>query len=221
MRAAHQELPVALAADVLLVLDIVFIVDLADDLLDDVFHGDEPRHAAVFVDGDRHVVAADAQLLQQHVDALGFGHEQRLAHPVAQVEVRRPRSAVSSRSRSLASRMPTTFSPSACQHGKARVPGIDRHRQDRAAAGSSSRTQIIWLCGTMMSRTCRSATSSTPSSIDSASVSSSPCCAACCRVSRSCARSFGAARRRRCGASLPGACRLHPCRSPAASGLRR
>src|SRR5512139_66817 len=56
---AHQELAVALAADVLLVLDVVFVVDLADDLLDHVLDGDQAGNAAVFVHRDRHVVAAD------------------------------------------------------------------------------------------------------------------------------------------------------------------
>ena len=42
------------------------------------------------------------------------------------------------------------------------------------AGGSSRRTETICPRGTMMSRTCRSATSSTPSSMVSASSSSSP-----------------------------------------------
>src|SRR5579862_1128023 len=37
--AAHRELPLRLAADVLVVLDVELIVDLAHDLLDDVLDG--------------------------------------------------------------------------------------------------------------------------------------------------------------------------------------
>ena len=52
-----------LAADVLVVLDVELIVDLADDLLDHVLDGDQARDAAVFIDHDRHVIAVAAELL--------------------------------------------------------------------------------------------------------------------------------------------------------------
>src|SRR6478735_9572751 len=78
--AAYQELPVGLAADVLLVLDVVFVIDLAHDLLDHILDRDQSGDAAVLVPGDGHVIAADTQFPQQHVDALGFRHEHRLAH---------------------------------------------------------------------------------------------------------------------------------------------
>ena len=40
--SAHRELALAIAADVLPVLDVELIVNVADDLLDDVLDGDEP-----------------------------------------------------------------------------------------------------------------------------------------------------------------------------------
>ena len=65
------------------------------------------------------------------------------------------------------------FSPSGSSTGKRECP--ESMATDRMCCGGSSpRTQIIWLCGTMMSRTCRSDTSSTPSTMDSASASSRP-----------------------------------------------
>ncbi len=57
--APHAELPLALAADVLVVLDVELVIDVADDLLDDVLDRDQSGDAAVLVDHDRHVVAVD------------------------------------------------------------------------------------------------------------------------------------------------------------------
>ena len=42
-------------------VDVVLVVDVADDLFDDVLDGDEARDAAVFVRDDRHVHARAAQ----------------------------------------------------------------------------------------------------------------------------------------------------------------
>src|SRR5690606_29764101 len=39
------------------------VFDVADDLLQDVFHGDQPGNAAVFVDDDGQVVAAAAEVV--------------------------------------------------------------------------------------------------------------------------------------------------------------
>ena len=44
-RTAHDELALALFADVLLVFDVELVVDVADDLLDRIFDGDEARDA--------------------------------------------------------------------------------------------------------------------------------------------------------------------------------
>src|ERR1700686_4167492 len=62
--AAYAELAVGFATDILIVLYIEFIVDVADDLFDDVLDGDQTRHAAVFIHYDRHVVAIAAELLE-------------------------------------------------------------------------------------------------------------------------------------------------------------
>jgi hypothetical protein len=64
------------------------------------------------------------------------------------------------RSRSFASRMPTMSSRVLVHHRKARVAGLDDRRQMRAADRRVARTPSAPR-GTMMSRTCRSATSST------------------------------------------------------------
>ena len=65
---------------------VVFVFDVADDLLDHVFDGHQPGHAAVFVHHDGHVVARAAEFFQQHVQAFGFGDEHRRAQAVAQVK---------------------------------------------------------------------------------------------------------------------------------------
>ena len=44
------------------VVFVKLIFDFADDLLDDVFKGDQTGCAAVFVDDNRHVVALFAEL---------------------------------------------------------------------------------------------------------------------------------------------------------------
>ena len=86
---AHQELRLALGADVLVFLDVELVVDLADDLLDHILDGDEPGNAAVFVDHDRHVVTVALEFLEQHVEPLGFRHEHRGPQELAHVELRR------------------------------------------------------------------------------------------------------------------------------------
>src|ERR1700730_7854823 len=67
---AHRELPLRLLTDVVIVLDIELIVDLADNLLDHVLDGDQPGDAAVLIDDQRHVIAVAAEFLQQHVEPL-------------------------------------------------------------------------------------------------------------------------------------------------------
>jgi hypothetical protein len=54
-------------------VEIVFVLDVADDLFQHVFDGDQAGHAAVFIDHDGHVVVVGAEVAQQHVQALGFG----------------------------------------------------------------------------------------------------------------------------------------------------
>src|SRR6185437_3281038 len=59
---ADQEEALGLLADVLVVLDVELVVDLADDLLEDVLDRHQAGNAAVLVDHDGHVVAAAAEL---------------------------------------------------------------------------------------------------------------------------------------------------------------
>src|SRR5690554_5805900 len=54
---------------------IVFVFDVADDLFQHVFHGDETRCAAVFINHDSQVVATATEVMQQDVKPLGFGNE--------------------------------------------------------------------------------------------------------------------------------------------------
>src|SRR5699024_567717 len=63
-------------------LVVVLVGDLTDDLLDDVFQGDQARSAAVLVDGDRHVVALLLHLPQQFIDGLAVGHVLCRTHDV-------------------------------------------------------------------------------------------------------------------------------------------
>ena len=67
-------------------VEVVLVLDVADDLLQDVLDRHQPAGAAVLVDDDRHVVARHAELAQQHVEALRLGDEYRRAQPGAQVE---------------------------------------------------------------------------------------------------------------------------------------
>ena len=65
------EAAAGLGDDVVLALvEVVLVLDVADDLLEHVLDRHEARHAAVFVDDDRDVVAVGAELAQQHVEAL-------------------------------------------------------------------------------------------------------------------------------------------------------
>ena len=98
-------------ADLVFGLLIVLVVDLADDFLEHVFDRHQPGDAAVFVEHDGDVRAALLEQLQQVVDRLGFGHEQRLAQQFgAAAAAARPAPLASSGSRSLLYRMPTMSS---------------------------------------------------------------------------------------------------------------
>ena len=68
-------------------LDVEFIVDLADDLLNRILDGDEPRHTTVLIDHDRHMIPAATELPQQHVDTLGLGYDDDGSHELADVEL--------------------------------------------------------------------------------------------------------------------------------------
>ena len=68
-------------------VEIVFILDVADDLLEDVLDRDQAGHAAVFVHDHRDVVAVGAEVAQQHVERLALRDEDRRPQAGADVEV--------------------------------------------------------------------------------------------------------------------------------------
>ena len=61
----------------------MLVADLADDLFHHVFHGDQSRRIAVFVDDGGDVVAVLLHLAQQIVHRLGFGNEPDGTHQIA------------------------------------------------------------------------------------------------------------------------------------------
>ncbi len=67
-------------------VEVVFVLDVADDLLQHVLDGDQAGHAAVFVHHDREVVAVHAEVVQQHVQALRLRDEHGRAQHAAHVE---------------------------------------------------------------------------------------------------------------------------------------
>src|SRR5690606_17775150 len=64
-----QEVAAGQRPNVAVFLDVVFVLDVADDLLEHILDGHQARHAAVFVDDDGHVAVVGAELAQQHVEA--------------------------------------------------------------------------------------------------------------------------------------------------------
>ncbi|MFU0840732.1 MAG: hypothetical protein ACFWUJ_19965 [Pseudomonas fragi] len=63
----------------------MFVFDIADDLLQNVFNRHQTRHTAVFVDHDGHVVMVGTELAQQHVKALGLGNKCRRTQQILDV----------------------------------------------------------------------------------------------------------------------------------------
>src|SRR5205823_7395453 len=61
-------------------LDVVFVADLSDDLLEHVFDRDEPRRAAVFIAHDGDVRVAGLEVAKLAVDGLGRRDEDRAAY---------------------------------------------------------------------------------------------------------------------------------------------
>ena len=66
---------------------VVFVLDLADDGLDQVLDGHQPVDAAVFVDHQRHVDPFTLHLLQQHADR---HRRRRVQHRAQQLLQREP-----------------------------------------------------------------------------------------------------------------------------------
>ena len=61
----------------------MLVADLADDLFDQVFHGDHAGHAAVFIDHDGHVQIGLLHLAQQRTYPLGLGDKMHRLHHLA------------------------------------------------------------------------------------------------------------------------------------------
>ena len=78
---------VRLGNDVVLgLVEIVLVLDIADDLLQHILDGDQSGDSAIFVDDDGDMVAIGAEVAQQYVEALGFRHEDGRPQGVAKVE---------------------------------------------------------------------------------------------------------------------------------------
>ena len=67
-----------------LLVELVF--DFAHDLLEHVFHGEQAGHGAEFIHHQRHVRVPLAKLLEHLHQRFGFGHDERLAHDVREIE---------------------------------------------------------------------------------------------------------------------------------------
>ena len=53
--------------------DVVFVFDFPDELFEDIFDGDDPFGAAIFIDDDRHVDLLVAEFLEELGDFFIFG----------------------------------------------------------------------------------------------------------------------------------------------------
>src|SRR5208283_3721838 len=71
--------------------DVEFIVDFADELLEQIFHGDEAKDAAELVDHNGNADVAVAQFLEQFARGLGFGDHEDFAKDAAKIKRRRRR----------------------------------------------------------------------------------------------------------------------------------
>jgi len=68
------------------VVEVVLVLDLADDLFDQVFDGDKAIHPAVFVDHQRHVPPITLHFLQQDADGHGGRHVEQRAQGILERE---------------------------------------------------------------------------------------------------------------------------------------
>jgi hypothetical protein len=82
----HGVAVLRLALDALLRLDVVLVLDVTDDQLQHVLDGHHAGDTAVLVDDDGQVVAAGTELLEQGIEALALGDEDRRAQHVTDAE---------------------------------------------------------------------------------------------------------------------------------------
>ncbi len=73
--AGFEDVGVVFEADEALFLFVVFVVDVADDFFEDVFHGHDARRAAVFINDNRHVDFLDLELFEEVADFFCPGDE--------------------------------------------------------------------------------------------------------------------------------------------------
>ena len=65
---------------------VVFVLDIADNLLEHVLDRNQAADPRVFINDDRHVIMRDAKLAQQDIEALRFGNKYRRVQPVVQID---------------------------------------------------------------------------------------------------------------------------------------
>ena len=76
--------------DEAVVVHVIFVFDLADDLLQHVLDGDDAGDMAVLVDHRGHVVPRLLELLQHHVEALALRHHRHRTNAILEVEAVEP-----------------------------------------------------------------------------------------------------------------------------------
>src|SRR5690606_21367929 len=88
-RDAHR--PPAVAAsleDGFFCILVVFVLDFANDLFENVLHGHQAGRATVFVDDNRQMVSTAAKIPEQYVQALCFRNEYGGPHQRTQIKLR-------------------------------------------------------------------------------------------------------------------------------------
>ncbi len=90
-------------------LDVVLVLDLADDLLEEVLDRDQAGGAAVLVEHDRDVDLAPLQLVQEVVDVIDSGTKTGVRR-IERSDGRSPTEPFRNGSRSFAYRIPTISS---------------------------------------------------------------------------------------------------------------
>jgi hypothetical protein len=83
---AHREFARAFPPDGLVVLDIVFVIDFTDDLLDDIFDGHQTADTAVLIHHHGNVVVAQTKFFEEDVEAFALRNEDHRAHVLADLE---------------------------------------------------------------------------------------------------------------------------------------
>ena len=67
--------------------DVEFVFQFADQLLEHVFHADDSRGGAEFIDHHGQVPLALLEFTEQFEQRLGFGHDQHIVHDLADLHL--------------------------------------------------------------------------------------------------------------------------------------